>query len=79
MKWMLPYFQTSELELLSFFQVKNVRPQEGKTHVSFLRKTQGGHYVYPAIEDESVVLFSEILDILPEPRFNRHRHFYFDI
>jgi len=56
-----------------------VRPLEEKAHVSFLRKTQGGHYVYPAIEDESIVLFGEIQEILPEPRFDRRGHFYFEI
>ena len=56
-----------------------MRPLEEKAHVSFLRKTQGGHYVYPAIEDESIVLFGEIQEILPEPRFDRRGHFYFEI
>ena len=67
------------IRLLIFFQVKNVRPFEEKAHVSFLRKTQGGHYVYPAIEEESIVLFGEIEDILPELRFDRRGHFYFEI
>ena len=53
--------------------------REGKAHVSFLRRTQGGHYVYPVIEDESIVMFYEINNVLPEPHFNRRGHFYFDI
>lgn len=59
------------------FQVLGLLCDEGKIHVQFLKKS-GKMFLFGEKADESCPLLEEVQKVLPEPRFDRRGHFFFD-